>query len=70
MKMTKAENGVDIEFMNENTNLEFLGPPQAEFFLGSKSVLKGKTHQDCDFSIRNNNTKNTLSSSDSELSYS
>jgi len=32
MKMTKAENGLDIEFMNENTNLEFLGPPQAEIF--------------------------------------
>ena len=30
MKMTKAENGVDIEFMNENSNLEFRGPPQAE----------------------------------------
>ena len=59
MKMTKAENGVDIEFMNENTNLEFLGPPQAEKNLGSKSVLKGKTHQDVDFSIRNNNNKNT-----------
>ena len=46
MKMTKAENGVDIEFMNENSNLEFRGPPQAEIFLGSKSVLKRKTHQD------------------------
>ena len=30
MKMTKAENGVDIEFMNENSNLEFRGPPQTE----------------------------------------
>ena len=59
MKMTKAENGVDIEFMNENSNLEFRGPPQAEKMLGSKSVLKGKTHQDFNFSIRNNNNKNT-----------
>ena len=31
MKMSKAENGLDIEFMNENNNLEFLGPPQADF---------------------------------------
>ena len=28
MKITKAENGVDIEFMNENSNLDFRGPPQ------------------------------------------
>ena len=58
MKMTKAENGLDIEFMNENTNLEFLGPPQAEIFY-VQSVLK--THQDFDFSIRNNNKNTKLS---------